>query len=136
MQPVESQRLILVSEAMSFIKPIFWDSKVKWSLASLKAQPGPGSSLSFSLVAPATFSTSSLTSWSSFRFPGARVWPQVSQAHTGQGCSRSRAWGSLALHWASHDPRAQQAARAQGSHSLPYSFFILFLLCTLTLICR
>lgn len=35
---------------MSFIKPVFWDLYVKWSLASLKAQSGPGSSLSFSFI--------------------------------------------------------------------------------------
>lgn len=51
---------------MSFIKPIFGDSDVKWGLASLEAQSGPCASLPFSFMASATFSTSSATSWSSF----------------------------------------------------------------------
>lgn len=104
LQSIETQRLILVSEAMSFIKAIFWDSKVEWSLASLKAQSGPGSSLPFSLVASATFSASSPTSWSSFRFPGARVRLQVGQTHTGKGSQQVQGPGPTALHRAAHNP--------------------------------
>ena len=103
---------------MSFIKPVFGDSKVKWSLASFKAQPGPGSSLPFSFVAPATLPTSSLTSSPSFRFPGARVRPQVSQAHTRQGPKQVQGPGPCcAPHRAGHDPLAWDAARAPGTQT-------------------
>ena len=103
---------------MSFIKAIFWDSKVKWSLASFKAQPGPGSSLPFSFVAPATLPTSSLTSSSSLRFPGARVRPQVSQAHTRQGPKQVQGPGPCcAPHRAGHDRLARDAARAPGTQT-------------------
>ena len=107
LKPVETQRLILASEAVSFTKPVFWDSKVKWSLACFKAQPGPGSSLTFSLVTPATLPTSSLTSSLSFQFPGARLRPQVGQAHTRQSPKQVQGPGPCAPQSAGHDPQGR-----------------------------
>lgn len=98
-------------ETMSFIKSIFWDSYVKWSLPSLKAQPWPGSSLPFSFMASATLPTSSPISWTSFPFSGVRTGLQVGQAHSRQGPQQVQAGpaaarrasllhGTIALHHA------------------------------------
>lgn len=103
-------------ETMSFVKSVFGDSDVKWSLPSLKAQPRPGSSLSLSFMASATLPTSSPISWTSFPFSGVKTGLQIGQAHSRQGPQKVQA-GPAATRHASHGPRSFQGRPGGGEGS-------------------
>lgn len=81
---------------------------MKWSLASLKAQSGLGSSLPVSFVASATFSTSSLDLLVVFLVLLSLDWLQVGRADTGQGLQQVQSLGLSALHWAGHGPQDEK----------------------------